>query len=257
MSITLDKQSAKQWLTDGKAYNHPLHGLVTTALLRDIVLKEIKKPLPAEITDYLARAYLNGTPIGMAKRVALEEMQQTFMTWMYSLSHDLKARDGMDTPELRANGMRALLEHEHLRIYEVRMLLRMIASGLIRPKMDTRFIAADLVECVQIYLERRTKAVAEFNRKKAPCVQHELLELEQPANIKQGEATIQKLIERLDLEPVSPSLRAKWMQGGTLTDHERQQIRKEAASQTKGQAQGQGSDSTPEEDARTAQSQGR
>ena len=48
-----------------------------------------------------------------------------------------------------------------------------------------------------------------------------------------------------------------WVKGGTLTDHERQQIRKEAASQAKGQAEAQGSGSTTEEDARTAQSQGR
>ena len=217
----------------------------------------MQRPLPAEISDYVARAYLNGTPIGMAKKVALEELQQTLMKWMYTLANSIQAKTGMNTPELRANAMRAVLEHEHLRIYEVRMMMRMIQSGLIRPKMDTRFIAADLVECIQMYLTRRTKAVADFNRKKAPCVQHDLLQLEEPANTKQGEATIQKLIERLDLEPVSPSLRAKWLAGVKLSDHERQQIRKEAASQTQGQAEDQDAGSTTEEDARTAQEEGR
>ena len=205
----------------------------------------MQRQLPAEISDYIARAYLNGTPIGMAKKVALEEMQQTFMQWMYTLSKSLMAKTSMDTPELRANAMRALLEHEHLRIYEVRMMLRMIQSGLIRPKMDTRFLAAELVECIQQYLEKRTQAVAEYNRKQKP--KEEFTALPAAANDKQGEATIAKLIERLDLEPVSPGLRAKWMSGAKLTEHERQQIRKEATSEAQGQAQEPGASSTQEE----------
>ena len=48
-----------------------------------------------------------------------------------------------------------------------------------------------------------------------------------------------------------------WSGGGTLSDHERQQIRKEAASQTQGQAEDQDAGSTTEEDARTAQEEGR
>lgn len=215
----------------------------------------MQKQLPVEISDYIARAYLNGTPIGMAKKVALEEMQQTFMQWMYTLANSVQAPVGMNTPELRANAMRALLEHEHLRIYEVRMMLRMIQSGLLRPKLDTHFRAAELVECIQQYLEKRTQAVADYNRKKKP--QEEFTALPAAANDKQGEATIAKLIERLDLEPVSPSLRAKWMSGAKLSEHERQQIRKEAASEAQGQTQEPGTSSTQEEDARTTQEEGR
>ena len=64
-------------------------------------------------------------------------------------------------------------------------------------------------------------------------------------------------IEKLDLEPVSPSLRAKWMSGAKLSEHERQQIRKEVAGQTQGQAQEQGASSARQEDARTTQEEGR
>ena len=215
----------------------------------------MQKQLPAEISDYMARAYINGTPIGMAKKVALEELQQTVMKWMYTLAHSLQAKTGMNTPELRANAMRAVLEHEHLRIYEVRMLLRMIQSGLITPKMDTRFLAADLVECIQQYLEKRTKAVADYNRSQNP--EQNVAKLPPAANVKQGEATIAKLIERLDLEPVSPSLRAKWLAGGKLTEHERQQIRKEAASKAEGQAQEPFTVINAQEDARATEEEGR
>jgi hypothetical protein len=214
----------------------------------------MQKQLPAEISDYIARAYMNGTPIGMAKKVALEELQQTVMKWMYTLAHSLQAKTGMSTPELRANAMRAVLEHEHLRIYEVRMLLRMIQSGLITPRMDTRFLAADLVECIQQYLEKRTKAVADYQRKQKPV--DEFTALPPAANDKQGEATIAKLIERLDLEPVSPSLRAKWLAGGKLTEHERQQIRKEAAGKAEGQAQEEDASSAKEEVMDSTQTQG-
>jgi len=218
-------------------------------------MREMQKQLPAEISDYIARAYLNGTPIGMAKKVALEEMQQTFMKWMYTLANSVQAPVGMNTPALRANATRALLEHEHLRIYEVRMMMSMIQSGLLRPKMDTHFLAAELVECIQIYLEKRTKAVAEYQRKKKPV--EEFTALPAAANDQQGEATIAKLIERLDLEPVSPSLRAKWLAGGKLTEHERQQIRKEAAGKAEGQAQEPFTVIAAQEDARAAEEEGR
>lgn len=200
----------------------------------------------------MARAYLNGTPIGMAKKVALHDMRDAFMQWMYATYHQLKPHQGMDTSDLRAAGVRALMEHEHLRIYEVRMMLRMIASGLIRPKMDTRFLAVDLVECIQIYLEKRTRAVAEYNQKPA-----EVLTALPPAAKGENERIMQQLIEDLDLKPSVEELRKKWALGVTLTEHERQQIREEAHSQTQGQAHKKESVSAQEEDARTAQKEGR
>lgn len=252
MSEQLSKQSAKQWLADGKAYNHPKHGLVTDALLKNIVRRELEKSLPDQISDYIARAYLNGTPIGMAKKVAQYEMQEAFMKWMYSLHHAVPVKQGMDTMEMRSHAVRAMMEHEHLRIYEVRMMLRMIASGLIRPKMDTRFLAADLVECIQIYLEKRTKAVAEYNQKPA-----EALTALPPAAKGENERIMQQLIEDLDLKPSVDELRKKWALGVTLTEHERQQIREEIGDQAKGQAHEKESVSAQEEDARTAQKEGR
>ena len=252
MSIELSKQLAKQWLTDGKAYNHPKHGLVTAELLKSITQRELQKSLPNQISDYIARAYLNGTPIGMAKKVAQYEMQEAFMKWMYTLHHALPVKTGMDTMELRSHAVRALLEHEHLRIYEVRMMLRMIASGLLRPKMDTRFLAADLVDCIEQYLQKRTKAVAEYNNKPS-----EHITALPPAAKGKNERVMQQLIEDLDLKPTVQDLQKKWALGATLTEHERQQIREEANCQAKGQAHEKESNRAEEENARATQKESR
>lgn len=252
MPIELSQQSAKQWLTDGKAYNHPKHGLVTAELLKSIVSRELNKDLPDQISDYIARAYLNGTPIGMAKKVAEYEIKEAFMRWMYSLVHLVAADKGMNTVELRSQGVRALLEHEHLRIYEVRMMLRMIGSGMLRPKMDTRFLAVDLVECIQIYLEKRSKAVTEYNNKP-----REHITALPPAAKGENERVMQQLIEDLDLKPTVQDLQKKWALGATLTEHERQQIREEANCKAKGQAHEKESNRAQEENARAAKKEGR
>lgn len=188
----------------------------------------------------------------MAKKVAQYEMQEVFMKWMYSLSHDVQAKQGMDTMELRSNAVRALMEHEHLRIYEVRMMLRMIASGLLRPKMDTRFLAADLVDCIEQYLHKRSKAVAEYHTKPS-----ESITALPPAAKGEDERVLQQLIEDLDLKPTVEELRKKWALGATLTEHERQQIRQEANSQAKGQAHEKGAVGAQEENARTAKKESR
>ena len=188
----------------------------------------------------------------MAKKVAEYEVKEAFMKWMYTLNNALQAKQGMDTMELRSHGVRALLEHEHMRIYEVRMMLRMIASGLIRPKMDTRFLAADLVECIQIYLEKRSRAVAEYNNKPS-----EHITALPPAAKGENERVMQQLIEDLDLKPTVQDLQKKWALGATLTEHERQQIREEANCQAKGQAHEKESNRAQEEDARAAQKEGR
>ena len=214
--------------------------------------RELQKSLPDQISDYIARAYLNGTPIGIAKKVAQYDMQESFMKWMYSLHHALPVKTGMDTMELRSHAVRALMEHEHLRIYEVRMMLRMIASGLIRPKMDTRFLAADLVDCIEQYLHKRSKAVAEYQTKPS-----ESITALPPAAKGEDERVLQQLIEDLDLKPTVEELRKKWALGATLTEHERQQIREEANRQTKGQAHEKESNRAQEEDARATQEEGR
>ena len=188
----------------------------------------------------------------MAKKVAQYEMQEAFMKWMYTLHHALPVKTGMDTMELRSHAVRALMEHEHLRIYEVRMMLRMIASGLLRPKMDTRFLAADLVDCIEQYLQKRTKAVAEYNNKPS-----EHITALPPAAKGENERVMQQLIEDLDLKPTVQDLQKKWALGATLTEHERQQIRQEANSQTKGQAHEKKSNRAEKEDARTAKKEGR
>jgi hypothetical protein len=255
MSIQLSQQSAKQWLQDGKAFRHPKHGLAEPEWIERVVMMEIKKELPEGTSNLIPRAYLNGTPIGLAKKVARQQLGAAFREWLQDLDGVLAVREGLDDDSRMRNAVTALMEHEHMRVAEVRIMLRMIAAGLIRPKMDTRFIAADLVECIQIYQQKRTQAVADYERSQSP--EQNVSKLPPAANVKQGEATIAKLIEKLDLEPVSPSLRAKWMSGAKLSEHERQQIRKEVAGQTQGQAQEQGAGSARQEDARTTQEEGR
>ena len=220
--------------------------------MTNIVQREISKHLPDQISDYIARAYLNGTPIGMAKKVALHDLRDAFMQWMYATYHQLKPNQGMDTSDLRAAGVRALMDHEHLRIYEVRMMLRMITSGLLRPKMDTRFLAVDLVECIEQYLQKRTKAVAEYNSKPS-----EHITALPPAAKGENERVMQQLIEDLDLKPTVQDLQKKWALGATLTEHERQQIRETANRQTKGQADEKESNSAQEEDARAVKKESR
>jgi hypothetical protein len=212
----------------------------------------LTKHLPDQISDYIARAYLNGTPIGMAKKVAEYEMKEAFMKWMYQTVHLVNADKGMSTVELRSQGVRALFEYEHLRIYEVRMLLRMVGSGVLRPKMDTRFLAVDLVECIEQYLHKRTKAVVEYHNKPS-----ESITALPPAAKGEDERVLQQLIEDLDLKPTVEELRKKWALGGKLTEHERQQIREEANRQTKGQAHEKESNSAQEENARATQEEGR
>jgi hypothetical protein len=218
-------------------------------------MMEIQSALPDGTFELIPRAYLNGTPIGLAKKVARQQLGAAFKEWLQDLDGVLAAKEGLTTDDRLRNAVTALMEHEHMRVAEVRILIRMIAVGLIRPKMDTRFIASDLVECIDIYQQKRTKAVAEYQRQRKP--QEQTFELPAAANKVQGEATIAKLIERLDLEPVSPSLRAKWLAGGKLTEHERQQIRKEAASKAEGQAQEPFTVITAQEDARATEEEGR
>ena len=218
-------------------------------------MMEIKKELPEGTFELIPRAYLNGTPIGLAKKVARQQLGAAFREWLQDLDGVLGVREGLDDDSRLRNAVTAMLEHEHMRVAEVRIMLRMIAAGLIRPKMDTRFIAADLVECMQIYQQKRTEVMADYQRKQKPV--EEFTALPPAANVKQGEATIAKLIERLDLEPVSPSLRAKWLAGGKLTEHERQQIRKEAAGKAEGQAQEPFTVITAQEDACATEEEGR
>jgi hypothetical protein len=246
--IQLSEQSAQQWLMDGRAYKHPHHGMVTKQVALQLVQKECNGLFPQGIGE----AYTTGTSIEWARKVCPGRINATLLRWVEMLSNRLACNTSMTTEDHYHDAVKALHQFSGLRLYEVRLLFRMIVTGQIRPAMANRFMARELTECIEQYLDQRTQYLARNKNRPDPEFQN----VQAAANRIQGASTVQKLIEDLQLEDRPEKSMAKWIGGGTLSDHERQQIRQAAQRHSQSQAKEQSTGSTEKEDACTNEKEG-
>ena len=238
-------------------------------------MQTISAPERCSLTVYEA---FEGTNIRRALKVQPEDTRAAIIDAVMKISAYIDAKKTLTSiPEFIEVAEELMDRFQNFTLEDFRLCLQRMKSGQYYERLKmaeyvAAFQAYDLEKCevaakratdkkfhapdTPIQDTRKLADLITFEPGERPMYSDEWLRGKKPRlSQRERERLQERDCQRRNAQMQEPE--PVWSDGGTLNHHERQQIRKEAASQTKGQAQGQGPDSTPGEDARTDQNRAR